>query len=411
MKKKLLLSSILLFGVTGCLLNPKINFLLSTPGYLVDYPETVEIDNRIAKSLNEFSVILYNELYKDNENIFISPASIYLALGMTVNGANGDTYNQMIDVLKANDYSLEELNKLNKSLQSLILSYEKTNTALTNSIWIRDTYHDKVKESFINRNKEYYGPMISTLDFNDSRAKDTINNWVKKNTNNLIDKIIEEDIDPLTVMFLINTIYFKADWENQFEKENTTNREFINSTGKVNIPTMNKIDSLGYIKNDKLEGVLLPYKGNETSMFIIMPEEGINNYYLNGNVINLIEEMKKNKVNLNLYMPKVDIDYKASLKDPFINLGMTIPFTGNADFSEMANNAVEDGLHIADILHKTVLKIDEKGTEAAAATSVEMKLEMAPRYDYTLKIDKPFILGIIDNKNDAILFLGGINEL
>lgn len=409
--KKIISIMLLLLITTGCVFGQRINFLVETPGYLVNHSKVKEIDKEIVESLNGFALNLYNELYSENDNIFISPTSIYLALSMTINGASNETYKQMVEVLKANNYSLERFNELNKSLQSLILSYDKTNLSLTNSIWIRDSYRDLVKESFINRNKKYYGAMISTLDFNERSASKTINNWIKKNTNKLIDKVIDEDINPLTVMFLINTIYFKADWENQFEKNDTKEREFYNPNGKVIVPMMNKIDNLGFISSDKVKGVLLPYMGNETSMFIIMPEEGINNYFLNGNILSLINEMKENRGIINLYLPKVDIEYDANLKESLINLGMTTPFTMNADFSEMAENAVSDGLHIHDVIHKTVLKIDEKGTEAAGVTKVEMRLENALLYDYTIEINKPFILGIIDNKSDALLFLGGINKL
>ncbi len=408
MKKISLLITFLLF-LTSCTLGMKMDELVKTPGHLTIINTVEEIDERIVDNLNSFAMKLYNELYETNKNVFISPASIYLALGMTYNGAEHNTALEMGELLEAKGMTLEKFNKLNHDLQSLMLGYEKSNFELANSIWIRDTYKDFVKEDFLNQNMEYYGAMVSSLDFNNPKAKDTINRWVSKNTKGRIKKGIDDEIHPLTVMFLINTIYFKANWEKPFEAHDTKEGNFYNLDNVNTVELMTKIDILGYTENDLLQGVILPYEDKKTSMFILCPKEDLTNLSLSVQDITvLVQDMNDNKVSVNLSMPKVKLEYEVGLKEHLINLGMKDAWDGSADFSKMADNAVEEGLHIADITHKSFLAIDEKGTEAAAMTKVEMRLESAPMSDYVMIVDKPYLIGIIDNKSGALLFLGSI---
>jgi serpin B len=410
MKKiNLLLLSIFVLLITACTWGIKTVVIASTPGHLTSINKISTLNTKTVTNLNTFAINLYNELYSSDDNLFISPASIYLALGMTYNGANGSTKEEMARVLGANNISLNEFNILSRDLQYLMLGYENSKFELANSIWIRDTYNNLVKRDFIDRNKNYYGAMITSLDFNNPMAKTAINNWVNKNTHGRIKTAIDEDINPLTVMFLINTIYFKADWKVPFEKEKTISGSFNNANEIINVDMMNKVDKLGYVENDKLQGVLLPYNDSKTSMFILLPKNQSIISNLNAdNIQSLITEMNNNKVDINLSMPKVKVEYVSSLKEPLSNLGMSHAFSGIADFSLMAENATEDGLYISDITHKSFLAIDGKGTEAAAMTKVTMDKTAMPISKYNMKVDHPFVLGIIDNESKAILFLGFI---
>jgi serine protease inhibitor len=404
MKKGLILISCLLM-LTGCFFY-KVDYIASSPGHLTSVRKITKLDDRMPKLLNDFAINLYEELYEADKNLFISPASIYLALGMTYNGANGDTALEMAKVLGIEDMSLTDFNELSRDLQYLMLGYEKTKFELANSIWIRDTYEELVKDDFLDRNKEYYGAMISAIDFDDPKAKDTINYWVNKNTKGRIKKAIEEPIHPLTVMFLINTIYFKADWQVKFDPQVTTDDSFHTVDKTKTVKMMNKIDNLGYIEDDMIQGVMLPYNDGKTSMIILLPKDA--DKVNLSNLDEWINKMKNNKVSVNLKMPRVKVEYETSLKEALSKLGMPNSFTGLADFSKMADKAQEHGLHIADVTHKSFLAIDEKGTEAAAMTKVEMKVESAPQADYIMHVNHPFVLGIIDNDSESLLFLGRI---
>lgn len=403
--KKLLV--ILIVLLTGCSIG--YSSIINTSGHLETINRVEALNPDISSKLNNFGISLYNQIYEENKNIFISPASIYLLLGMIYNGANNNTKSEMAKVLNADDLSLDVFNKLSRDLQSLILGYKDSKFELANSIWLRDTYEEYVKKDFINRNKDYYGAMVSSLDFNKSSSIDTINDWVKKNTKGRIEKAIDENkIDPSTVMYLINTIYFKADWKEPFKKENTSYKHFTNSNQTLSVEMMSKADNLGYVENETLQGVLLPYSDNKTAMFIILPK-GDNKVALDsGTLVNLINTMKKNVKQVQLNMPKVKIEYGIKLNDSLSNLGMKDAFLSNADFSNMALNAVKDGLHISSITHKTYLSIDEKGTEAAAMTKGEIGLTAIPSPSIVMNVDHPYIVGIVDKESNAILFIGRI---
>lgn len=402
MKKLILFVLILL--LTGCF-NSNMTVISNTKGYLSNIDQIESIDSNTVDMLNSFSISLYNNLYED-KNVFVSPLSVYLALGMVYNGSNGLTREEMTSVLNANNIDLDDFNILVRDLQYLLLGYSKSTFNISNSIWIRDTYSEHVLDSFLNNNKTYYGAFISSLEFNDA-AKNTINNWVSKTTNKKIKTAIDGNIDPLTVMYLINTIYFKSDWEKPFEKNDTYSGDFFVGEDKIDVDMMNKDDSLGYYSDDMLEGVLLPYEDRETAMFILLPNESVEDITLTTEYLNsIINSMKNNYISVNITMPKVKIEYEKSFVDVLSTMGMSSAFN-NADFSNLSDVALQEELHISDVLHKTFLSIDEKGTEAAAMTKIEMKNTSILETTRVL-VNKPYILGIIDYESNSILFLGSI---
>lgn len=394
---------VLLFVLIGC---EKNSVFVSTTGRLKDIKEVNTIDNSIVTNLNTFAFNMYDNL--SGNNMFISPTSIYLALGTVYNGAAGDTQKEMEDVLNIKDMSLNEFNKLCRDLQYLILGYDNTKIELANSIWIRNSFSKSVKDDFINNNKEYFGTMISDLDFNKSSAKNTINNWINKNTKGRIKDAIEGNIDSSTIMILINTIYFKASWENQFDVDYTIKGNFNGINGINKVDMMRQTETFKYMENDLLQAILLPYEDDRTSMFIILPKGNLNDLKIdNDSFENIIDEVNKNSSRVILTMPKIEMDYNVKLNEILAKLGMPSAFD-KADFSKMTDKDIL----ISDITHKTFLNIDENGTEAAAMTKINMDvtsvMEDEPK---EMNVDHPFMFGIIDNDSKAILFLGNINDV
>ena len=382
--------------------------LANTPGHLTKIDYTASIDSSEANRLNTFAVELYKQLYKDNENLFISPASIYLALGMIYNGANGKTAEEMANVLDATGLSLDEFNNLSCDLQNVIIGNDKSKFELANSIWMRDSFKDVVKQSFLDRDKEYYGAMVASLDFNKASSVNTINNWVKDNTKGKITKAIDGSIDPTTVMYLINTIYFKANWKEPFEANKTQEADFTTPNETKKVKMMNAEIYQGYIENDLLQGVMLPYEDNKTSMFILLPKENQPNFQSEITTENLttwINQMKSKRVAVNLELPKINLEYDTNLIPALYAMGMSAAFGDGANFSNMA----DAGLYIGEAEHKSFLAVDEKGTEAAAMTNVAMHGgDMI--ITNNMIINHPFILGIVDDNSGAILFLGSITN-
>ena len=264
MIKKLGLLMLSLILMSACTTS-SITKLSATSGSLT-YSQDATLDPVLVKSVNSLAFLLQDKDVQGNQ--FISSLSIYIALAMTAHGTASTSYDQFMGLL--NPLGLPESEWLNqlKTLQGNLNATEKVKIALSNSLWIRDSFADKVKADFLSRNKEYFGAMIASADFNKSQAIDDINSWVKKNTNNLIDKVIDS-IDPSTIMFLINTIYFKGSWTSPFEAKSTHDGIFHGSTDKT-VKFMNQTANFKYAESSDYQAVLMPYEGNKIGMLIVM---------------------------------------------------------------------------------------------------------------------------------------------
>lgn len=392
-----LLSGVLLFSAcTGS----SIHKLSKDTGSL-KLKQAAVLNASLVDRINDLTFMIQNE--KDEANVFSSGVSIYLALAMIAHGAAGETYKQFIDLLVPGMTDqkawLEDL----RALQGNLNAASPTKVSLANSIWMRDDFAKDVKETFLTRNTDYFGAMIASLDFNDPQAVQDINDWVRKNTNKLIDKAIEE-IDPSTMMFLINTIYFKAEWKDKFDNNDTRDGIFHGKTD-VTVKFMSRTGNYDYFENDLYQAILLPYNDGTTGMVVVLGKGETAPISSNEALKALLEGMEEKSVGFK--MPKVNIDTKEILNDKLITLGLTNAF-GNADFSELAANR---DLYIDEVLHKAKLIIDEKGTEAAALTVVTIRETSINIGDVQMSVDHPFQIFIVDLKNKLVLFNGIIHQV
>jgi serpin B len=365
----------------------------------------------LKESSNEFGFKVFRELVTidANKNIFISPLSMSMALGMTYNGAAGETKTAMHSTLGYGDLSDDEINESYKSLIELLTQLDpKVIFNIANSIWYRQEL--SVLQDFINTNKEYFDAAVRALDFNSEEAADVINNWVNEKTKGKIKEIVDKPIDPLTVMFLINAIYFKGTWTYEFDKGNTREDIFYLPDGTTTqCKMMNQTGNFKYFSSEKFQAIDLPYGDGYFSMTIFLPEPETDIdsliHQLNNDNWNLwVSNLSKQEVML--YFPKFEIEYEKELKDVLSILGMEIAFDpDSADFSRI--NPDRDDLHIDKVKHKTYVKVNEEGTEAAAATSVGAALTSAGTI---MKVNRPFIFAIRENNSGTILFMGKIVE-
>jgi serpin B len=285
--------------------------------------------------------------------------------------------------------------------------------SIVNSIWFRDGFVPY--KPFLQSNADYYKAGARQLDFADEQAPDIINAWVKDATNDLIDKIIDK-ISPSTVMYLINAIYFKADWMTPFEKHETREQDFNTPDGTVKVDFMHRTGPMQYFVGQQVSGVSLPYHNEQFAYFAILPDEGIDpRTWLNSQdpaaLLQTISAMMAQKANttISLALPRYEVSYEDSLINELETMGMGIAFDGSeADFSRL-NEARTKGLFISEVKHKTVIRVDEKGTEAAAVTSVAID-ESANWADIELTFDRPFIYGIMDLKTNLPLFVGILED-
>ncbi len=379
--------------------------LVSPYGFHTPPPGNTE--KSIASSSGTFGLKLFKEIndFEENKNIFISPLSISMALGMTLNGANGTTYDSMKAALELHGLTQTEINEAYKNLIDLLTNDDpKVVFNIANSIWYRNTM--LFQQDFINTNKTYFNAEVSGLDFDDPGSVDIINSWVNKNTNGKIPEIIKEISDNL-VMCLINAIYFKGDWKYQFDKDYTKDDYFNKPDGsQVPCKMMEQGNNYNYISNDLFQAVELPYGDSSFSMIIFLPKQDIND------LINQLDNENWNTW-LNgfsfkeggIWLPKFELKYELSLNKVLTAMGMGIAFSDFADFTGIYS---QGGISISQVFHKTYVKVDEEGTEAAAVTYVGVETTSAGSSKFYMRLDKPFIFVIKDNQTNSLLFIGKI---
>jgi len=364
-------------------------------------------EEKIVSSSGQFGFNLFKEISKTekDKNVIISPLSVSTAFGMALNGANGETYDQMKYVLGLESLLQNDINKSYQSLDGFLKGIDnKVAFNSANSIWYSDIF--SVEKIFLDVNMKYFNAEVTEADFSNPATLNEINDWVNRTTNYKIDKIIEE-IDAGVVMYLINAIYFKGTWKYRFDK-NSTHDDFFHVTANQTVPCkmMTQKNNFPYFGNTNYEAVKLPYGNGSYNMMILLPRDI-------DDVENLVEEFSIEELNhiknnlqareLTLSLPKFKLEYERTMNDDLINLGMNNAFIpGKADFTKITKGG---GIYISEVKHKTFIEVNEEGTEAAAVTSIEIELTSTGNY---LRIDRPFLFIIYEEDTNTILFIGKI---
>lgn len=382
---------------------------------------------KVINANNQFAFDLYNNIALSNNdsNILYSPYSIFSALAMTYEWARNQTAEEMksvlhfpeIDILRPN--FAEIYNEINSTKRDFEL---KTGNAL----W--GQYDYPFLDSYVNTVEKYYGGKITNLDFKEKteESRKTINTYIEDQTNGRIKDLIPAwFIHPTTKLILTNAIYFKATWKWSFDRKNTQEEDFkVSTIKKVKVPMMKikpEEEKFNYANLEKLEILELPYKWEKLSMFIILPKQG--EYYnpekqeyetLDYNLEDLelsLEDFNDYKSQMkeqnldSISIPKFEFNTKYFMKEILSTLWMQWAFL-DADFSGMDG---QKNLFISEVIHQAFIKVDEKGTEAAATTAVIMKeLAMIPTNNF--KANHPFIFIIQENETNNILFMGKVNN-
>lgn len=369
-------------------------------------PDDVFIDNTI-----DFALKMFKNTLIENENSLISPVSLMLALAMASNGAGNETLSQMQSLLGGDEISIDELNNYLFSYASKLPSVKKARTNISNSIWFRDN-EDRltVEKDFLQKNADFYGASVYKSPFDDQTLKD-INNWVRNNTNRTIDKIIDE-IDPDTVMYIINAIIFDAVWEKVYKKNDLYNGSFSNVAGEnQNVRFMRSTEKL-YLKNDDSTGFIKPYFDGEYSFVALLPDEdvAIDDYIASMTGQSFLDIIKNvQRVDVGTSMPKFRFDYSLLMNDTLKQLGMPDAFSEiNADFSRLGKSS-RGNIFIGNVVHKTYISVDELGTKAGAVTKIELKDKSGTSFSVVL--DRPFVFAIIDNATNIPVFIGTLKNI
>ncbi|WP_256757406.1 serpin family protein [Cohnella sp. WQ 127256] len=373
-----------------------------------------DLDTRIVEASNRFGLTLFSELskQKSDDNVFISPLSISSALSLVNEGATGETTKALMKTLELGTMSKEEVGQGYRMLLDLLRSSEDRDVELNvaNSIWMREG--QKFHEAFVQRSRTSYHAETNQLDFNSPSAVKKMNNWVDQQTNGKIKEMVKV-IHARSILYVLNAVYFKGAWSQPFQPQATSEGKFhVPDSEAVSIELMSKSGHFEYTKQPEYEAIRIPFgKKESASMVIFLPEaaEGSVNQVLqkltaDSELITKPFELRQGRVDL----PKVKFDYSISLNDALQAMGMGEAFDEvRADFSLMAPQP--PNIFISKVDHKTTLEINEQGTEAAAATKVEMLAGSSePSDPFHMTIDRPFIVAIVDQVTNSILFIGTV---
>jgi serine protease inhibitor len=404
-------------------------FLVITLGYLgVNYAQDYFVkqgyaqSDRIAGTVNpetvdantRFAFNIFNELCTESpgSNVFISPLSISTALTMAYSGSDGTTEEAMRQTLGYGDLSTTEIEDgYEKLLTSLDGVDNKVQLDIANSAWIKDDFAEQVHEEYKTTLEKSYMSELFVKPFDQSTVND-VNSWVSQNTGGKIDKILQS-IDPSNVMFLINAIYFKADWTNPFKESDTQLRDFNLTDGTVvQVDTMQQKETFKYIDGNGFAAARLPYGREQVAMYVFLPDA---NTTLDGFMQSLTQKKLDETIaemysvpDMDVRLPKFKYEYGVKrLNTALENLGMGIAFDpNNANLSRIADVKPRN-LYIDYVDHKALIEVDEKGTTAAAVTNIGISLSSAIR-PTNFYVDRPFFFIIRDDRTGTILFMGRI---
>lgn len=380
------------------------------PDNMPDPVFPVQIPANISQGTNDFAFKFLHTLQQtqaSDENLFVSPLSLHMALGMLLNGAEQETADEILKALEMEGIPLADLNNAYKTLiNDLPVADSKVKLGLANSLWYRSGFN--VQPDFQSVLKNSFNAEATGLPF-DNAAKDRINQWASDKTNGKIKKVIDE-ITPDHVMFLLNALYFKGDWKYQFDTKNTRDETFkLESGSSKYVKMMYARSSFKNFSAASYDMVQLPYANGQFNMTLLVPK--------GENTVNkMLADFKSSdwdrlrngtsESNIEVGLPRFTLEYSAKLNQTLEKMGIQKAFTSAAELGKI--NPTAD-LFVDFVKQDTYLGIDEKGTEAAAVTSIGVSATSAgpnPR----IVCDRPFALIISENTSNTILFMGRIKN-
>ena len=369
-------------------------------------------EQKIIAASNDFSFSLLRRLgsAQSDSNVFVSPLSASMALGMAMNGASGTTFDEMRATLGFGTAAEPEIDQGYKSLIALLRGLDPSvDFRIANSIWTRETF--PFTPSFLDAGRTWFDAEVSPLDFDSPSALTTINDWVSTATAGKIPTILDE-IRNDEVMFLINAIYFKGSWRAKFDPALTVDAPFHGIAGDQPAKLMHREGSMHFVQTPTFTAVDLPYGNSAYSMSVVLPNAGES---VDG-VLSALQSSawsawttQFRDAEIDLYLPRLKLTWERMLIPDLQALGMRAAFQdGVADFTRMS--PLGDRLFISTVKQKTYVDVNEEGTEAAAVTNVGISFTSAPLRT-TVRVDRPYIFAIRERLSGTILFLGAIRRM
>ena len=374
-------------------------------------PKVTLADYEGQYPLSDFGIRLIQKTLKsaeNDENVLVSPLSVLLALYMTANGADGQTKEQMMQVLG------DDLNDYLKVYQESLPQGVNYKLNIANGIWFKDVESLQVQEDFLRTNHDYFNAALYKAPFNDTTCKE-INNWIKENTDGMIDGVLDR-IDPNAVLYLVNALSFDAKWMSPYKETSVhEDRIFTKEDGTEQKTTLMYSSEYTYLEDEKATGFVKYYNNSKYAFVALLPKECVTVAdYVDWLSAEHLQETLTNakQIKVKAAIPKFKTEYDILLNDVLVQMGMQDAFSeSGADFSKMAKSA-EGNIYISRVLHKTFISVDELGTKAGAVTVVDAPTQEAPVEEfYTVHLDRPFVYMLIDCETNQPFFIGTLMDV
>lgn len=358
-------------------------------------------------SPNDFSFKIFHKLRVEagDRNIFISPASIFAALSILHNGASGETAAKMSEVMAHAGVKSGDLNRLYEDLLKTVKGQSAVKLHLANSLWMRQGV--MFLKDFVETALKVFEAETGEI----TTAK-AMNDWISKKTEGKIADVVKE-VPVDAILFITNAIYFKGTWAKQFDKKLTKEKDFnLGDGGKQKAMFMRQSGKYRYFSGDGVRIVRLPYGGKSLAMYIFLPEKDLESFYKKLDAAKFSQWLKgMRKKEGTIELPRFKFRYENLLNKSLEGIGMGIIFTGKADFSKMVKDA--KNVFVSKAIHSAFIEVNEEGTEAAAATVIQMSkgIEMMEEAPFYMVVDRPFFFTIMEEETGTILFMGSIREI
>lgn len=349
---------------------------------------------------------------RPGENVIVSPLSAGQAVSMVGNGATEGTRTGIEQTL-ASGMGLEALNPANAALTAALRT-DDVELAVANSIWARQGI--PFLPAFLEQNRRFYQAEVATLDFGSPEAPRRINDWASRNTRGRITEMVRGPLDADLVMYLMNAVYFKGRWQDEFLSRATRPRAFHAPGGDVQRPMMSRTGSYAYLQAEGVQGVRLPYRGGRFAMYVLLPPAGqpldrFRTALTADAWRGWVPQFQPREVNVTL--PRFRMSLESRLNDPLAAMGMADAFDPQrARFGGLvpAEYMARQNVYVGEAKQKVFIEVNEEGTEAAAVTGIEMRTTSAPAPPTEFTADRPFVLVIRDDQTGALLFVGQVND-
>lgn len=378
---------------------PRVKDLMATVSAKTVSSKTT--DEKFSKAYTQFALNFFKKTYaEDDDNTLVSPLSMEMMLAMIANGANGATKQE---IEKALGLSTADLNAYLKDYMNGMPNSDTAFAKLANSIWVDNGY--AVKKPFLQTNADYYGAEIYQTKF-DGKALEEINNWVSKNTDGMIPEILEE-FPPNSVMALINTVLFDAEWKNGYR--GSTENVFTTEGGqKRKVQFLNQTEEVAYIETEYETGFAKPYKDGFYNFVALLPTEGTSlDDYISGLTTERVRGFwNTGYTRVETSIPAFEIEYEADMESILKSLGMKTLLSDAADLSGIGNN-----LLVGEVKHKTAIMLDKSGTKAAAVSATVKTMKGMSSKPPVVTLDRPFVYMIVDNTTGLPIFIGSVTDI